>query len=103
MTSHQQLEDAFHARMRRIYEEAKAIGYPATRFIQMVEEMGGLATAQVLLASDKPSDGLTHLWEKKRLDLSLEAVILEEQWHPLFSDAERAHARRKLQALGYEP
>jgi hypothetical protein len=40
----------------------------ATRFLQMISEQGGLATARQLLWSDTPSDGFTTLWEHHRLD-----------------------------------
>jgi hypothetical protein len=31
-----------------------------------------------------------------RLELSIESIIQEERWHGLFTEAERAAARRRL-------
>jgi len=42
------LERAFHSRMVDIYKDAKEIGYNATRFLSMVNDHGGLETAQIL-------------------------------------------------------
>ena len=47
------------------------------------------------------SDGYTALWERGHLDLTVEAVILKTKWRPLFTDAERRLAVRRLQEYGY--
>ena len=78
------LQDAFTQKMIEIYERAKSeCNYPAARFYQMVGENGGLATAKKLLASNRYSEGLTRLWELKRLDLSMEATLLQQPWSNL--------------------
>lgn len=88
--------------MAAIYDAAvQECKYHATRFIQMVRADGGLATARTLLDSDTLSDGLTRLWECGRLDLSLEALILQDEWAPLFTDVERERARMRLKGLGF--
>jgi hypothetical protein len=79
-------------------EEAK---YKATGFHQMLCDHGGLETAQLLLHSSHVSEGYTALWERKRLDLTVEALILNPQWHDLFSDSERDIAKKRLQEYGY--
>lgn len=96
------LESEFHGVMIDIYRRAKAeAGYNATRFLAMVSEQGGLATARYLLHVTTVSDGYTALWERKRLDLTVEAVVLEEKWATLFSDAERAVAAARLREYGF--
>jgi hypothetical protein len=91
----------FDGRMVKIYQRAKAeAGYPATRFLHMLEEHGGVQTAHILLASTTPSDGYTALWERGRLDLTVEALVLEQDWG-LFSEVELARARRRLKDYGY--
>jgi hypothetical protein len=84
-----------------IYEDARSIGYVATRFLQMVSERGGLRTAHDLLATDTPSEGFTALWELRRLDLTVEAAVLEPEFESLFTDTERDVARRRLNDYGY--
>jgi hypothetical protein len=90
---------AFDERMMRAYLQAKIdAGYNATRFHQMLTEHGGVETARRLLP--QMSDGFTQLWQRKRLDLTVEWIVLEPQWHDLFSDEERDIARRRLVESG---
>jgi hypothetical protein len=89
-----ELARAFDKAMMQIYLVAKnEVGYNATRFLQMLGDHGGVETARRLLPH--MSDGFTHLWQRNRLDLTVESLILQPQWCDLFSDAERkiAHAR----------
>ena len=89
--------------MLRIYEDATTFGYYPTYFLGMVQELGGVAAAKQLLKGSDISDGLTRLWEEERLDISMEALILQEPWRSLFNDAELNRARRRLEDLGYDP
>lgn len=89
MNSPSQLEIAFDERMRQIYDQAKdECGYTATRFLQMVNADGGLTAARKLLGTGAYSEGLTRLWEEKRLDISLEATVLDAPWSGLFTKQE---------------
>ena len=101
MTNPGDAELAFHERIIQVYETAKTeCGYTATRFVQMVNTDGGLQTAKNLLNADGYSEGLTRLWELKRLDSSMEATTLQEPWRELFTNTELSIAKRKLQGLG---
>lgn len=85
----QGLEQDFHSEMVTIYTRAKKeCDYNATRFLQMLSEHGGLETAKRLIGADNVSDGYTALWEFKRLDLTVEALILRQPWNGLFSAEE---------------
>jgi hypothetical protein len=96
------LESLFHARMLEVYDQAKnECSYNATRFRQLVNAVGGLAAAKTLLNGSRHSEGLTRLWEAGRLDISMEATVLQEPWCRLFSPEELAVARKRLEALGY--
>ena len=81
------LERDFDDAMMKIYESALSeASYNATRFLQMLHEHRGLGTAMLLLHATKPSEGYTALWERGRLDLTVEALIYDNpKWHPLFS------------------
>ncbi len=97
------LEAEFHQAMTSIYQRAKSeAGYVATRFIQIVSEHGGLDTARQLLASPAVSDGFTALWEAKRLDLTVEAHVLDPRFRELFTPNELRIAEERLVAHGYE-
>jgi len=100
---HNSLEINFHKEMLGIYRKAKEeCGYIATRFLQMVANNGGLKTAKKLLATSEPSDGFTELWEKHRLDLTVECLVLRPEYRPLFTDDEIATARERLISYGYQ-
>jgi len=94
--------DRFHQEMLSIYSRAKdECDYNATRFLRMVSEQGGLQAARSLLHAEGYSEGLTALWERGRLDITMEALILQEPWSQLFSEDEVTVARRRLKDLGY--
>jgi hypothetical protein len=96
------VEIRFHQAMIGIYEMAKEdCNYNATRFLQMVSERGGLKTARTLLATSRPSDGFTALWECGRLDLAVEAYVLKPDFAELFTDEEKAVAKQRLEEYGY--
>lgn len=96
-----ELEKAFHRAMIEIYKEAKDLGYTASRFLRMVNEHGGVETAKLLLHSNAVSEGYVALYERQRLDLTVEALVLQPAWIPLFTDAERAIAKKRLTEYGY--
>ncbi len=97
------LEHEFDMAMMNIYHRAKTeAGYNATRYLQMLGEHRGLGTARILLQAPHVSDGYTALWERRRLDLTVEALILQKKWYPLFSDQERDIARKRLEEYKYE-
>jgi len=99
------LEKQFDEAMLTIYRRAKSEAkYTASVFYRMLDERGGLATAKYLINAEKPSDGYTRLYELGRLDLTVEAVVVEEpRWHSLFTAEELAKARKRLAVYGYQP
>jgi hypothetical protein len=93
---------AFQQSMIAIYKTAKReLGYNAIRFLQMVIDRGGVEAAKQLLNAPVVSDGFTTLWEHHRLDLSVEAHVLKDEFAPLFTDAERRTARQRLAEYGF--
>jgi hypothetical protein len=103
--SQELLTAEFGEEMHRIYQRALLEAhYRAAKFLQMLHEHGGLQTAQILLHSAKVSDGYTALWERGRLDLTVEAVIHDNpKWHLLFTPEELAICSKRLNDYGYRP
>jgi hypothetical protein len=97
------LKARFRQAMFTIYQRAKAeANYPATIFYKILLDKGGVETAKTLINATKPSDGYTALWERGRLDLTVEAEVVEnEQWHLLFTPEELARARKRLADYRY--
>jgi len=85
-----------------IYRRARAeAGYNAHEFIQLLHERHGYDTAMYLIHSTHPSDGFTALWERKRLDLTVEAVVLRPKWNYLFTNEDRLASHRRLKDYNY--
>lgn len=82
-------------------ESTKDLNYKPTYLLAMLRERGALATARHLLHKEGISEGFTKLWEAKRLDLTVEAIVLKPEYATLFTDAERAIARRRLAEVNY--
>ena len=83
----------------RTYKETK---YNPTAFKVMVEKYGGVGAAKSLIRKNRPSEGYIRLYELKRLDLTIEAQILEnEEWHSLFSEEELKMCKNRLRDYGY--
>lgn len=99
------LEIEFHEAMLDIYRRAKSEAkYNAQRFLQMVVDHGGIDTARILIYADSVSDGYTALWERGRLDLTVEALIVESpKFHPLFTTDEMSICSKRLTEYRYEP
>jgi serine/threonine protein kinase len=101
-TPSRSLELQFHDDMATLGRRtAKETGYRPTRFMQMIGEHGGLSTAQTLLRASAESEGFRELWERKRLDLAAENLVLLPKYASLFTDEERQIAKRRLDAYGY--
>jgi hypothetical protein len=92
----------FHGAMVDLYQRTKReLGYNATYFARMLANEGGVATARKLVMSDRASDGFTYLWEHGRLDLSVEALVVDKRFDTLFDDVERERAAQRLASHGY--
>jgi hypothetical protein len=94
----QGLSKQFDGAMFEIYRRAKSeAGYNATVFLQML-------SGQYLINSLKESDGYAALYLRNRLDLTVEAMVVENaRWHELFTSEELAKARARLGKYGYKP
>lgn len=105
MVDQERLNQQFDQAMFQVYRRAKdEAGYNATIFIQMLADKKGVQTAKTLINAPKPSDGYTALYLRNRLDLTVEALVIEdERWHILFTDEELNRARKRLKEYQYDP
>lgn len=62
-------------------------------FIKMVKIQGGVGAAKTRLAKPSASEGFDVLKKLSRLDLSMEAAVIELPWASMFTTAELAIAR----------
>lgn len=103
----QELIDQFHSAMLAIYDAALRLKptYRATLFLRMVHEHGGKGAADRLLSTGNPSSGFTELYlrGKENLKISVEYLILQSPWRELFTEEQRAIARKRLKDVGCSP
>jgi hypothetical protein len=81
------LEAELHKEMIAVYDRVgRETGYWANRYLQKVKQVGGLQAAKNWLKrGSEPTRGLQRLTEIDRLDLSLEALVLQARWSSLFT------------------
>src|ERR1022692_1063868 len=98
MSSHETLASEFDQEMLSIYQRALSEAhYRPTRYLGMLHEHRGIGTARLLIHSSTVSEGYTALWERHRLDLTVEAVIHDNpKWYPLFTEEELAICKTRL-------
>jgi hypothetical protein len=103
MKPEENLHKEFTAAMIEIYRRVvKETGYKPTYFLQMVVETSGHEAAMHLIHAGQPSDGYTELFSRKRLDLTVEALVLQPKWKSLFTDEDRTKARKRLEDYRFE-
>jgi len=98
-----QIEEQFQQEMLGLYQKAgNEIGYWANRYLRTVRQKGGLQAAKDWLRPVSHlslPEGLNRLAKKDRLDLSMEALVLQEPWRQLFTRSELRIAEERLSFL----
>ncbi|MEL7571268.1 MAG: hypothetical protein AAGU14_12005 [Eubacteriaceae bacterium] len=97
------IENKFNEDMINIYFTVKKeLKYNAAMFFRLLSEKGGLQTAKILIAKNGGTSGFRVLFENKRLDLSVEALVLRPEYITLFTDEERKMCKDRLNEFGYK-
>ncbi|MDR1218508.1 MAG: hypothetical protein LBK73_02745 [Treponema sp.] len=91
----------FETRVNVAMREMINIGYKPQAFMTMRITEGTVNAIKKLIASKDIPSGFTTLWEKGRLDLSMEKIIQEPEWRNLFTDDDRKKAKKRLMDYGY--
>lgn len=94
--------EKFTRLLLRAAEDCRHLGYHPRKFMQMVNAEGGEATAKRLLSSSKISDGFVELSSMGHLELTVEALILENGWQYAFDPELIAMATKRLRDVGYK-
>lgn len=86
--------------MRRVCVEATRLGFHPAKVVHMLNQQGAIGAARRLMASPDFSDrDLAQFFERGRLDLTIEAVVLRNPQH--FHEGEVVTALRRLERFGY--
>lgn len=83
MTLAQQFQETLLASCQKAQDE---MGCQMTRLMQTIEKRGGVETVGELLRRGRLSDGFDALQKGRRLELSIEAVVVQEKFGQLFTD-----------------
>lgn len=91
------MEEKFIAAWAANREKAETLGIR----MRPVPTEDAMKTAHRALSSSRLSDGFNALKEKRRLDLTLEALAVDKRFTTLFSDEEANEALTRLLEAGY--
>ena len=91
------MEQRFIAAWAANREKAAKLGVR----MRPVADEEAMKNAHRCLTGNRISDGFSQLADKRRLDLSLEALVVDKRFTGLFSDEEANTALTRLLSAGY--
>ena len=91
------MEEKFIAAWAKAREQAAKLGIR----MRPVSDADALKIAKRCLSSHRESEGFFQLADKKRLDLSLEALAVQKGFTGLFTDEEANEALNRLLSANY--
>ena len=96
------LENEFYTAVMNDVKILIKKGYKPIVFMDMISRKGAIETAKQLVNSKEPSPGYTKLWEMGALQYSVENQIQDKRWKNIFTDDERAKAKKRLADYGFK-
>lgn len=97
-----QIELDFENEMRYLIKESIRIGYTPSYLIQMLNENRAVNVAKKLIMKDGGTSGFEKMWEKKRLDLTIEAIVIQPKYKELFTKEEIEESNNRLKKYGFK-
>jgi hypothetical protein len=85
----------------RMIREYIDLGYYPVRFLHMLEDHGPVITAVHFVMAYQDPEGIESLIVSDRMDLTVEATILQEPYRLLFVPEVLERAEQKLRQVGY--
>lgn len=82
-------------------EATQDLGYTPNDLLGMLNSQGGFQSASQLLSGKNISQGFTRLYVEGRLDLSIEALVLESKWRDYFESILLETAAKRLKQARY--
>ena len=100
----EQIKQSFHNEMVLIYKRiTKELKHKSPRLIDLINKHGGYEAAIKYLVTESAVQDFAVLWENQRLDLSVEALIVNEKYRDIFDEAIVKTCDKKLQEYSYAP
>jgi len=85
----------------RAIRERIDIGHYPVRFLHMLQDHGPVITAVHFVMAFQDPEGFESWIVAERMDLTVEAIILQEPYRLLFAPEVLERAEQKLQEVGY--
>ena len=85
------------------WETCRALAAQAGVRLRPMTAEDAMKTAHRCLSGSRPSDGFDALADRNRLDLSLEALVVDKRFTALFTDEEANTALARLLSGGFFP
>jgi hypothetical protein len=91
-----QLEADFAARVREACDQSRALGHPPSRLESMLRTQHAVNLAKKLMLSGDIHSGLKEMVRAGHPELTLEAIMLQPEFAPIFSAAQLQAAAWRL-------
>lgn len=92
----EELEKKFSERLQDAIRESKKMGYVPARIEQMLQKESARSVAKRLVVSSEFHSGLKEMLKQGRQELTIEWIMCDKQFEPLFSPAELDAANWRL-------
>ncbi len=96
-----ELDKDFQAQLEKRLEQIGMLDVPTAAFAEQVNRFGGKETVVRMLSRSQLSPGFEKLREAGRLKLSVEALVIQGKYAPLFEDSTVDEALARLFDAGY--
>lgn len=102
--STEQLKALFNQDIIDLYKRMiKLVKHKPTRLMDYINKYGGYEAAVKYISTESNVQDFAVLWEKERLDLSVEALITRQPYRVLFDDSILKFCDKKLKEYSYAP
>ncbi len=95
------LETGLQSEFLRAIRERIDMGYYPVQFLNVLQNHGPVITAAHFVMAYQDPEGFETLIVSQRLDLTVEAIILQEPYRLLFMPEVLERAEQKLRDIGY--
>ena len=73
-------------------------------FLKMIDNLGFVGASKQLLSNEQYiQSGIMRLWKERKLEWSVEAIVVKPEHKHLFTYTEVMTAHKRLKDLGYSP
>ena len=89
--------------LTKAMEAEEKAGVDYRKFQRLLNSQGSARAVGNLISRTDYSSGFQKLLAAQRVDLTVEALVIEYEWSSYFSSSLREHAKNKLKRVGYIP